>query len=390
MVDPMGDRGGLYPRPMRVLVAPDKFRGTLTAAQAAGAIAAGWHRERPADEIDEVPMADGGEGTLGALVAALGGELRSVRVSDPLGDPVDASFGIVVTPSGPTAVIELARASGLALVGEARRNALRASSRGTGELVLAAAREGVGEILVCLGGSASTDGGAGIAAALGVRLLDRAGRPLPDGGRGLLELDRVDATGLERVVRPIRIVVACDVDDPLTGPNGSARVYGPQKGASADDVLLLERALAHYAAVVHRDLGIDLRSLPGGGAAGGAGAGLAAFLGARLRPGVAVVMEALDVRRRIASSDVLVTGEGRLDASSLRGKVISGLLAEAQRAAVPMAVLCGRSEIDMPGARVESLVDRVGEERAMGDARGALEDLAAEVAHDPERLSSPL
>ena len=374
---------------MRVLAAPDKFRGTLTAVQAASAIAAGWRRERPSDEVDEVPMADGGEGTLDALVAALGGELRSVGVSGPLGDPVDASFGMIVTPSGPTAVIELARASGLALVGEARRNPLRASSRGTGELVLAAAREGAGEILVCLGGSASTDGGAGIAAALGVRLLDRAGRPVPDGGRGLLELDRVDATGLEQVVRRIRFVVACDVDDPLTGPRGAARVYGPQKGASPDDVLLLERALAHYAAVIHRDLGIDLRALPGGGAAGGSAAGLVAFLGARLRPGVAVVMDALDVRRRIATADVLVTGEGRLDASSLRGKVISGLLAEAQRAGVPIAVLCGRSEIEMPEARVVSLVNRFGEERAMGDARSALEDLAAEVALDPERLSSP-
>lgn len=374
---------------MRVLVAPDKFRGTLTAAQAASAIAAGWRRERPADEVDEVPMADGGEGTLDALVAALGGEFRSVRVSGPLGDPVDASFGLIVTTSGPTAVIELARASGLALVGEARRNPLRATSRGTGELVLAAAHEGVGEILVCLGGSASTDGGSGIASALGVRLLDRAGRPVPDGGRGLLELDRVDATGLEQAVRRIRVVVACDVDDPLTGPRGAARVYGPQKGASPEDVLLLERALAHYAAVIHRDLGIDLRALPGGGAAGGAGVGLVAFLGARLRPGVAVVMDALDVRRRVASADVLLTGEGRLDASSLRGKVISGLLTEAQRAEVPMAVLCGRSEIEMPEARVESLVDRFGEERAMGHARDALEDLAAEVALDLDRLSSP-
>jgi glycerate 2-kinase len=373
---------------MRVLVAPDKFRGTLTAAQAASAISAGWRRERPEDVVEEVPMADGGEGTLDALVTALGGEVRTVSVSGPLGDRVDSSFGLIVTPAGPTAVVELARASGLALVGELRRDALRASSRGTGELILAAAREGAGEVLVCLGGSASTDGGAGIASALGVRLLDRAGRPVPDGGRGLLELDRVDATGLDRAVRRMRVLVACDVDDPLTGPNGAARVYGPQKGASPDGVLLLERALAHYAAVVHRDLGIDLRALPGGGAAGGAGAGLVAFLGARLRPGVAVVMDALDVRRRAASADVLVTGEGRLDASSLRGKVISGLLGEAQRARVPVVVLCGRSEIEMPDALVQSLVDRFGEERAMGDARGALEDLAAMLALDVERLSS--
>jgi glycerate kinase len=374
---------------MRVLVAPDKFRGTLTASQAASAISTGWRRERPDDVVEEVPMADGGEGTLDALVAALGGELRTVRVSGPLGDPVDASFGLIVTPAGPTAVVELARASGLSLVGELRRDALRASTRGTGELLLAAAGEGVGGIVVCLGGSASTDGGAGIVSALGVRLLDPAGRPIPDGGRGLLELDRVDATGLDRAMRRIRVLVACDVDDPLTGPNGAARVYGPQKGASPDGVLLLERALAHYAAVLHRDLGIDLRTLPGGGAAGGAGAGLVAFLGARLRPGVAVVMDALDLHRRVASADVLVTGEGRLDASSLRGKVISGLLAEAQRATVPVAVLCGRSEIAMPDALVASLVDRFGQERAMGDARGALEDLAATVALDVERLSSP-
>lgn len=373
---------------MRVLVAPDKFRGTLTAAQAARAIAAGWRRERPGDQVDEAPMADGGEGTLDALLAALGGELRGVRVSGPLGDPVDASFGLVVTGAGRTAVVELARASGLALVGEARRDPVRASTRGTGELILAAGRERVDEILVCLGGSASTDGGGGIAAALGVRLLDGSGRQVGDGGGGLLELARIDATRLDRNVRATRVVVACDVDDPLTGPNGAARVYGPQKGASPDDVLLLERALAHFAAVVHRDLGIDVRSRPGAGAAGGAGAGLAAFLGARLRPGVEVVMEALGVARRAAAADAVVTGEGRLDASSLRGKVVSGVVGEAQRARAGVAVLCGRVEVGVPDALVVSLVDRFGEDRAMADAGRALEELAAEVARDAGRLSS--
>jgi glycerate kinase len=374
---------------MHVLVAPDKFRGTLSARQAAAAIAAGWRRIRPRDEILTVPMADGGEGTLEALVAALDGVTRSLRVSGPLGDPVEAAYGVIGGPSRPTAVVELARASGLELLAPSRRDPLRASTRGTGELILAACREGAREIVVCVGGSATVDGGAGIAQALGVRLLDGRGVPIGPGGIGLLELAAVDVSAMDPAARAARFVVARDVDSPLTGPEGAAHVFGPQKGASRDDALLLDRALGHLAAILHRDLGVDVRSIPGGGAAGGAAAGLAAFAGARLRPGVEVVMEAVGLRRHLAAADVVLTGEGSFDEQSTRGKVVAGVLAEARAMGVPAAVLCGRSEIAPEGVLVASLVERFGAGRALAEPRGSLEALAAEVAGRTDRLSSP-
>ncbi len=373
---------------MRVLVAPDKFRGTLTAAQAARAIAAGWARGRPSDEVAEVPMADGGEGTLEALLAALDGERRVVRVHAPLGDTLDAAFGIVPGAAGPTAVVEMARASGLELVNEARREPLRASTYGTGELILAACREGVAEVLVCIGGSASTDGGAGMAQAVGARLLDAEGREIGTGGGGLLELARIDVTAIDASVRGTEVVALCDVDSPLTGPTGAAHAYGPQKGATPDEVLLLARALGHFAAVIHRDLGVDVRALPGAGAAGGLGAGLVAFLGAKIRPGVEAVMEAVGLPGRLRGADLVLTGEGKLDAQSLRGKVPAGVMTAAREARVPVAVLCGQSGVAPDEVAVFSLVDRFGIERAMSDARLALEDLAEEVAARASELSS--
>jgi len=370
---------------MRVLIAPDKFRGTLTAAQAAAAIAAGWRRARPADHLEAVPLADGGEGTMQTLVAALGGERRTARVSGPLGEPVDAAFGIVVSQGRRSGVVEMALASGLELVSEGRRDPLRATTRGTGELIRAAVRAGATEVLVCLGGSATTDGGAGAAQALGVRLLDAAGGAIPPGGLGLLELVRIDAGGLDSALRRVRVHAACDVDSPLTGPHGAARVFGPQKGAGSEEVLLLDRALAHLAAVVHRDLGVDVRAMPGGGAAGGLGAGLAAFLGGRLRPGVELVMEAVGLMPLLEACDVVVTGEGAFDASSLRGKVAGGVLAAAHAVGARPIVLCGRADVVDDGVEVWNLVERFGPERAFADARLALEGLAAEVA---EGLSS--
>ena len=372
---------------MRVLVAPDKFRGTLTAAQAARAVAAGWRGVRPDDEVVEVPMADGGEGTLDALVEGLGGERRKARVMGPLGDPVEAEFGLAPGPNGAIAVVEMARASGLLLIAEARRDPLRATTRGTGGLILAACAERPTEVIVCIGGSATNDGGAGMAQALGARLLDVGGREIGPGGAGLLDLVRIDATGIDRSVRRVRFVVASDVDNPLTGPQGASAVYGPQKGASRDDVLVLDRALAHYAAVIHRDLGIDVRSVRGSGAAGGLGAGLIAFLGARLRPGVEVVMEAVRLRERLVGAGLVITGEGKLDRQSLHGKTPEGVIRTARELEVPVALVCGRAEIRPEGVPVASLVERFGEERAMRDTRRALEDLAAELARRAGELS---
>jgi glycerate 2-kinase len=373
---------------MRVLVAPDKFRGTLTAAQAAAAIERGWLRTRADDRLTAVPMADGGEGTLDALVAALNGDVMSAPVSGPLGDTVTAEYGVVRAPDGLLAVIEMARASGLALVSQSRRDPLHASTRGTGELIRhAIERHDPETVLVCIGGSATTDGGAGMAQALGARLLDARGEQISRGGAGLLELETVDLGELSRLVRGVRFVVASDVDNPLTGPSGAAAVYGPQKGASPEQVVLLDRALGHFAAVLNRDLGVDLRMVPGAGAAGGLGAGLMAFCGAGLRPGVEVVMQAVGFPERAADADLVLTGEGKLDASSLHGKTVAGVVRAAREAEVPVAVLAGRADISPQDFRVASLVDRFGVQRAMGDTRRALETLAQELAGRAEELA---
>jgi glycerate kinase len=367
---------------MHVLVAPDKFRGTLTARQAAEAIETGWSRSRPWDDVDVVPMADGGEGTLDALVDAQGGRTVAATVTGPLGDPVDAAFGIVETADGPLGVVESARASGLALLGEARRDPLRTTTKGTGELILATLDQGARRVVVCLGGSATNDGGVGMAAALGIRFLDVQGRDLADGGAALLDLARIDGRGLPRAVAGASFLGATDVENPLCGPAGASYVYGPQKGASPDDVFLLDRALAHLAAVVHHDLGIALKDEPGAGAAGGLGFGLLAFCGARLRPGVDVVIEAVDLGGRMEGAGLVITGEGSLDAQSLYGKVPAGVIRLAGLHSVPVAVLCGRAEVTPDGVTVRSLVDRVGEEAALGDARRSLELLASELALD--------
>lgn len=362
---------------MRVLVAPDKFRGTLTARQAAEAIETGWRRERPQDLLDLAPMADGGEGTMDALVGALEGSVVPATVAGPLGDPVDAAFALVSTPEGSLGVVEMARASGLDLLGTDRRDPARASTRGTGELMVAAVSAGARRVLVCLGGSATNDGGAGMAAALGVRFLDERGRKIPPGGVALAGLARIDATAVAPIWATVGVTGACDVDNPLTGPTGASAVYGPQKGADADTVWILDRALGHLAAVVYRDLGIALKDEPGAGAAGGLGFGLLAFCGGRLRRGVDVVMDAVGLRDRMQVADLAITGEGSLDAQSLRGKVPAGVLAAADLAGVPVAILCGRATIAVPGVPVLALVDEVGERAAVDDARRSLERLAA-------------
>jgi glycerate kinase len=365
---------------MRVLVAPDKFRGTLSARQAAEAVATGWRRARPGDDLDLVPMADGGEGTMETLVDALGGRVERRRVSGPLGDPVDAAFGIAEPPNTNVGVVEMASASGLALLDARRRDPLRTTTRGTGELMGSAIDAGVTELVVCIGGSATNDGGTGMAAALGARFLDAAGRPIADGGGALTELARVDLSAMHPRLGRVVVSGACDVDNPLTGPNGASAVYGPQKGASPEDVAVLDRALAHLAAVVERDLGVALDDEPGAGAAGGLGFGLLAFCGAHLRPGVELVIDAVGLRERIAQADLVITGEGSLDAQSLHGKTPAGVLEASSLAGVPVAIVCGRASVDVPGATVVSLVDRVGGRAAMEDARASLVGVAEALA----------
>ena len=373
---------------MRVLVAPDKFKGTLSAPDAADAIVAGWRRARPGDEIGLVPLADGGEGTLDALVAE-GGERRSAGVSGPHGAPLDAVFGLRYG-SPPVGIVEMARASGLALVPVGRRDPLRATSRGTGELMLAAVRAGARMLTVTLGGSATTDGGAGIAQALGIRLLDGRGREVGPGGVGLLDLERIDTSRLAPELRGVEVLALTDVDNPLVGPDGAAVVFGPQKGATPDDVALLDRALARFADMVRRDTGVDAASMPGAGAAGGVGASLVAFLGATLRSGIDAVMESTGFRVRVKAADVVLTGEGTFDAASLRGKVVGAVIRESWVAgAERVIVLCGRAEAPAPqGVQLVSLAERFGVERAMVSGRVLQEQLVSEVATEPGKVTT--
>ena len=371
---------------MRILVAPDKFRGTLTARQAAEAFATGWRRERPDDDLELMPMADGGEGTMDALVDALGGRVEAATVTGPLGDRVDAAFASVSSKDGRLGVVEMARASGLALLDEGRRDPLRTTTRGTGELMARAIDAGAERLVVCIGGSATNDGGVGMASALGGRFLDATGRPIADGGEALVTLARIDLSAMHPGLARVQVTGACDVDNPLTGPSGASAVYGPQKGASADVVAVLDRALGHLAAVVERDLAIALRDEPGAGAAGGLGFGLMAFCGARLHPGIEVVIDAVGLVERIARADLVVTGEGSLDEQSLRGKAPAGVLEACGLADVPAVIVCGRATIDVPGVPVVSLVERMGERAALDDARAALIAVSAELASRADEL----
>jgi glycerate 2-kinase len=356
---------------MRVLIAPDKFAGTLTAPEAAAAIAAGWRRVAPADEVDLVPMADGGPGFVEVLHESLGGRLVPVTVHGPLGDPVDAT---VLVADG-TAYVESAQACGLHLT--QRRHPERASTYGVGELLLAAREAGARRIVVGLGGSGTSDGGAGLLAALGAT----ADRPL-DGGIAGLE-------GVTRVVLPalldgVELVAASDVDNPLTGPSGAVRVFGAQKGIAPEEMAHWDQVLDRYAAAA----GAATAAAPGAGAAGGLGFAML-LLGAGRRPGVEVVADAIGLLQRAERADVVLTGEGSFDAQSGGGKAPAGVARIAGRAGRPCVVLAGRVTVeeaelrDLGVTAAYSLLDAVGEERAFGDAAGALAELAGRVAEGP-------
>ncbi|MGO1972511.1 MAG: glycerate kinase [Propionibacteriaceae bacterium] len=329
---------------LRVLIAPDKFKGSLTAAEVAAAVAAGLATELPDAELIALPVADGGEGTVAAALGA-GFVDRTVRGEGPLGDPVEASIAV----RGTEAVVELAAASGLDLLGSPTpEQALRASSHGTGQLVKAALDAGCREIILGVGGSACTDGGAGLLTALGVRLLDASGRPVAPGGGGLATLATVDLAGLDPRIAEARFVLASDVTNPLLGTDGAAAVYGPQKGADPITVRVLDDSLGSFAAVLGRALETDparWTEHPGAGAAGGVGFAALAVLGADQRAGIDVIIDLVDLRTRLAGVDLVITGEGSLDDQSLAGKAPTGVARLAREHGVPTIAVCGRSTL---------------------------------------------
>ena len=324
----------------KAVVAPNAFKGTITASQAAHAIARGVLKVFPDAQVVEVPVADGGDGTVEALVSANRGEYRTARVEGPLGDPVTATYGRI----GSGAVIELAAASGLTLVPRERRDPRRASTYGFGQLLDAARRPDAEHMIVGIGGSATNDGGAGMAQALGYRLLDDVGRELPRGGAALARLARIDASGFRAWGAAQKVKVASDVDNPLTGPRGASYVYGPQKGADPQAVAELDTALRHLAEVVKRDLGVDLADRPGAGAAGGAGYGLMAFLRAELVPGAPLVVEASGLDATLQGADLVITGEGQVDAQTAYGKAPGEVAKRARQAGIPVLLLAGSKE----------------------------------------------
>ena len=325
---------------MRIVVAPNAFKGSLTALQAAEAIRDGILAVLTDAEIVLVPIADGGDGTVDALVAATGGERRALPVRGPLGEPVEADYGLL--EQGQTAVIEMAKASGLSLLPPSRRNPAVTTTYGVGELLQHAYDAGARRFIVGIGGSATNDGGAGMAQALGYHLLDDQGHELPPGGLALQRLARIDPGGVHADWKQAGVDVACDVTNPLTGPSGASAVYGPQKGATPELVAELDRALKRLAEVVRRDLGIDVEHVPGAGAAGGLGAGLVAFTGARLAPGAEMVMDALKLDERLNGASLVITGEGRLDSQTARfGKGPAAVARHARNAGIPVIGIGG-------------------------------------------------
>jgi glycerate kinase len=325
---------------MRIVVAPNAFKGSLSAVEAAEAIVEGVRVAMRDAELVLVPIADGGDGTVDALVAATRGERHTLRVRGPLGDPVDAEYGLI--DGGSTAVIEMAMAAGLALVPKERRNPRVTSTYGVGELLQHAYDVGARNFVVGIGGSATNDGGAGLAQALGYHLLDETGRELPPGGLALRSLARIHVGGVHANWKDAEVEVACDVTNPLTGPSGASAVYGPQKGATPEMVAELDAALHHFAEIIRRDLGMDVERLPGAGAAGGLGAGLVAFTGARLRPGAELVLEALHLDERLAGASLVITGEGRIDSQTARfGKGPAAVARHAKNAGIPVVAIGG-------------------------------------------------
>ncbi len=366
---------------MRVVIAPDKFKGSLDAAGVAAALAAGARDVLPDCACALLPMADGGDGTVAAFLAS-GASARTVRVSGPLGDAVEASYA----RDGDTAIVEMAAASGLALLGD-RLAPRRATTRGTGELLRDALDAGATRILLGIGGSATTDGGAGALAALGARFLDAAGAELEPLPEGLASVARVDLSGLDPRPAQLELAVACDVDNPLLGAQGAAAVYGPQKGASPDDVAFLDAFLGRLADAMSAATGRDLRALPGAGAAGGLGWALASAFGARLERGVSLVAQVRGLSAALAGADWCFTGEGRIDAQTLHGKVVDGVGALARTAQVPTIAFGGsvdpaaETALRARGIRCIPIVaGPVSLEDAMRDAATNLRAAAARIA----------
>ena len=319
---------------MKIVIAPDSFKGSLTALEVSDALEQGVKRVYPEAKVEKVPMADGGEGTVECLVNATRGKIYQQEVLGPLGEPVIATFGILGDKI--TAAIEMASASGLPLVPPEKKNPLITTTYGTGQLIKAALDQGCRKIIIGIGGSATNDGGAGMVQALGVGLLDENNQEIGFGGAQLSRLHRIDLSKMDRQIKKTRFLVASDVQNPLCGPTGASKIYGPQKGATEEMIKILDAALSHFADIIKRDLGKDIRDIPGAGAAGGLGAGLMAFLEAELVPGVDLVINTVHLEEITKDADLVITGEGEINGSTIYGKTPIGVAKVAKKYHLPV------------------------------------------------------
>ena len=341
---------------MKIVIAPDSYKESLSALEVATAIEQGFREIFPDAHYVKLPVADGGEGTVEAMVAATQGGIIKVRVTSPLGENAEGFYGL--SGDEQSAFIEMAAASGLEMVAPSLRNPLKTTSWGTGELIRHALDAGVKHIIIGIGGSATNDGGAGMVQALGAKLLDAEDNPIGLGGGELEKLARIDISELDTRLANCRIEVACDVTNPLTGKEGASAVFGPQKGATPEMIARLDDSLAHYAKIISRDLDIDVLNLEGGGAAGGMGAALYAFCGAELRQGIDIVTDALHLDNHVADADLVITGEGRIDSQTIHGKVPVGVAKVAKRYNKPVIGIAGSLTADV-GAVHEHGIDAV-------------------------------
>lgn len=328
---------------MKVVVAPDSFKGSISAREVCNSISKGIYRVFPNAEVHKVPLADGGEGTMENMVYSSSGDFKVVNVKDPLGRDIEGSYGVI---DDQKVIIEMAQASGLPLISEEERNPLRASSYGTGQLISHALDHGYRQFIIGLGGSATNDAGTGMLRALGVKFYGEKGVSLPEGGEALQDLQYIDETELDPRIREASFTIASDVTNKLCGPKGASAIFGPQKGASSLMVEKLDQSLNHFAKIVSEKKGIDMLDLEGGGAAGGMGASLITFLGAKLKNGIDVVMEGIGFSEIIRGADLIISGEGKLDQQTLGGKVIHGVTRASQKDQIPVLALCGSLQVD--------------------------------------------
>lgn len=324
---------------MKILIAPDSFKESLSAGEVSNWVEKGLKSANPKFQIKKIPLADGGEGTLNVLASSIKSRFIKCRVTGPLGEKLTASYGIL--SENKTAVIEMAKASGLELLKPSERNPLKTTTYGTGELIKDALTRGCRKIIVCIGGSATIDGGMGMAQALGVRFLDKNNKPAGLGGGELNKICRIDISGIDKRIHQTEFIAATDVKNPLIGSKGAAKVYGPQKGATPNIVNQLENGLNNLAKVIKRDLAKDIANMPGAGAAGGLGAGLNVFCGAKLVSGIHLVSELLNLEKHIKNSDVVITGEGKIDGQTIYGKTIMGVVNIARKHNIPVICIAG-------------------------------------------------